>query len=111
MVQAWAEGNREREIIAYQGLALQNFYLGHIKRSAQYSERALMGIYEADHSSQKTMAMQVYARNKQKARERKFGIIGEEYNMETELKDEPDFKIIRNGENITFDITADNNGL
>ena len=31
--------------------------------------------------------------------------------METELKDERDFRVIRNGENLTFDITADNCGL
>ena len=31
--------------------------------------------------------------------------------MESELKDEADFKIIRNGENITFDITSENCGL
>ena len=31
--------------------------------------------------------------------------------MEAELKDEADFRVIRNGENITFDITAENCGL
>ena len=57
------------------------------------------------------MALQIYERKKKRARERKFGIIGEEYNMEHELKDVQDFRVIRSGENVTFDITSDTCGL
>ena len=57
MLNSWVFGLKRWEMIAYEGLAVQNFYLGQIKESAYYQERAIRGIHESDASSNKKAAI------------------------------------------------------
>jgi hypothetical protein len=42
-------------------MAIQNFYMGDVKKCAIYLERVICGIHEADHSTMKKVAIQSYS--------------------------------------------------
>ena len=62
MVIAWVYGIKEVEMFAYNGLAIQNFYMGQIKESSYYQERSSRGLFESDNSSNKRAAIQYFMR-------------------------------------------------
>lgn len=57
MLNSWVYSLKSWEMVAYEGLAIQNFYLGQIKESAYYQERATRGLFESDLSSNKKAAI------------------------------------------------------
>jgi hypothetical protein len=62
MMFAWYFNNKEMELLAFQNLAIQFFYLGEITSARFYNERAIRGIVEADSSQNKVIAKQLYVR-------------------------------------------------
>ena len=53
---AWYHMRRDWELIAFNHLAIEYFYLGEIQNSEFFCERASWGIYEADFSSAKRIS-------------------------------------------------------
>jgi hypothetical protein len=53
---AWFHMRRDWELIAFNLLAVEYFYLGEIRNSSFFNERASRGIYEADFSSAKRIS-------------------------------------------------------
>jgi hypothetical protein len=45
------------ETQAYHGIAMQNFYMGDVKKCHMYLERVLSGVTEADHSTMKKVGL------------------------------------------------------
>jgi hypothetical protein len=59
MFLSWYYSEYALECEAYQGLALNHFYLGCIKKAKYYHERALRGKSENDNSMVKKTAIQI----------------------------------------------------
>jgi tetratricopeptide (TPR) repeat protein len=58
---SWVHDLKNCELEAYNGIAIQNFYMGDVKKCAIYLERVISGIHEADHSTMKRVAIQSYS--------------------------------------------------
>jgi hypothetical protein len=61
---AWDTCDSEAEIQAYDGLALQYFYLGQVQKTAYYQDRAARGKLEKRDSKVRYMYMQHLARKR-----------------------------------------------
>ena len=64
LMHAWKARLPRQEVAAYHGLALQCFYMGYIRQAERYQERADQGFLEADHSTQKQMAITILERKR-----------------------------------------------
>lgn len=53
---AWYHTKRDWELIAFNHLAIEYFYLGEMQNSSFFYERASRGIYESDMSSAKKIS-------------------------------------------------------
>lgn len=54
---SWVHDFKNSEIEAYNGLAVQNFYMGDVKKCSAYLERVVCGIHEANHSTMRKVAI------------------------------------------------------
>jgi hypothetical protein len=93
-------------MVAYDGLAVQNFYLGHIKECKYYQERAIRGIYESDQSSNKKSAIQFFKRGVKDKDPMESIQIEKEFNIKINHKVGQEIEVIREGANSTIDFTC-----
>ena len=106
LLYAWYHNMKRWELLAFEKLAIQHFYLGEIKQADFYQERASRGIVEADTSQNKIMAIQLYLRQQKQRNKNNLSNPGQEFG----LKGDQNISVTRDGGNVTVDLTCKSYG-
>jgi tetratricopeptide (TPR) repeat protein len=102
LVYAWVKKEKEMEIEAMRNLAFLYFYQGDLKEAQIYLERAMRGIFEADHSHAKRIAILTHQRQ-QKSRDLE---THDPVRKDFGLKKGHDVKVTRDGPLVILDFTS-----